>query len=185
MKTKLEIVIELQKKKKQARLNMHFYERFARGWDCNSRRSRYSNFRQGLAWYSGSRNPLSLSLSENNSIVIYSRDCWPLGQGRDERFSFYFPFIATGKHRAGDDVISSREGSCELKPPAGTKHITSQWLVTLARFFFTTAELRAITRSCARKKLPGKNESFLFGRSVGKLVSKRQLTSVSWQLLFG
>jgi len=79
--------------------------------------------------------PLSLFLTENNSIVIYSWGCWPLGQGRDERFSFYFPFIATGKHRAGDDVISSREGSRELKPPAGPKRITSQWIVTFARIF--------------------------------------------------
>jgi len=47
----------------------------------------------------------------------------------------YFPFIATGKHRAGDDVISSKEGSRELKPPAGPKRITLQWIVTFARIF--------------------------------------------------
>jgi len=37
----------------------------------------------------------------------------PLGQGRDERFSFYFSFIAAGEQGARDDVITSEGGGCE------------------------------------------------------------------------
>lgn len=69
--------------------------------------------------------PLVLSLEEQ-----FDRDLFPgllaaRTRARRERLSFYFPFIAVGEQRVGDDVISSGEGSREPEQPAGAKRIAS------------------------------------------------------------
>lgn len=63
--------------------------------------------------------------------------------------------------------------------PRGRSASTLQWISNFCQiFFFTTEELRAITRETARgKSCPKKKQVFFFYRSVGKLASKRQMTA--------
>lgn len=143
---------------------------------CSSSLSRYSNFRQGPTWRSRSGIPLSspspLPLEEQ-----FDRDLFPgllaaRTRARRERLSFYFPFIAAGGQRVGDDVISSGEGSRELKPRVRSASHRSGMQTFAEFFFYNGGAWSNNARSYARKKSCAKKARVFFIGNIGKFLNK-------------
>lgn len=135
---------------------------------CSSSLSlaRYSNFRQRPTWHSRSGDPSLIplpSISKNNSIVIYSRGCWPLGQGRDESGSpFIFHLSPPATRRGWRHIL--RRGKPRNCTRGGDANFCQAFL-----FFFTIRELGAITRETLREE---KKSASFFIENIGKFINK-------------